>query len=394
MNIFTLIFLITSPLFLSRLVDVRPYFLASLFILASIFLFLKYLNNSQLIYLFMSAFFLSFAPFAQNLFLVGIIIPAIYFFISRFTKQKMPFLHIFYYYLFFLLVFAPWFIHRFYIAQFDFYRSPITWMYSEGFWSKLNIDLWHRATPRTLEYYSYFISKSKLFFNSWLIFVFVLPSLFKKITKEKILLFSWIVAFTLPIIFGKVPTETRYLFPLIFPISILLGEGLTVVFSYISKNASKLFSVFLVLIFVIFIMFGFYQSVLILEQKYNSNTESIKDLETLKPSISKGNIYFRSHLIAPIFPENHVYSITDLDLEDAKEFIAWGNENNIYFIVNKYEIRYIILYKAEFWEKDFHSWLTISDGREPLHYINIEKSECFKQINESRNYKLFEFICK
>jgi len=391
--IFSLVFLLSSTLFFYELVDPRPYLMANFFILMSINLFLNYLKNPGKRYLFLSALFLALSVYTQNLFIIGLLIPGFYFLISRLGSNKMKFLDIIYYYSFILLILSPWLIYRFIIAGFDFYRAPLTWMYQENYWSKLNIDLYSRPIPRSWEYYKYFINNIKFIFP--LSFLLIsLFSFFKKLDKYYLFILSWAAIFTLPIILGKIPAEERYLFPLLFPFLILIALGMHVIYKKYIIKLNKLTKITILIFVLILVMSNFIIISENIQTKMDKKEKDLLDLREFKEEIVPNkNIYFRSHLIAPIFPNNKVYSITDLELKDAIDLIGWESEKEVNMVMIKYNLKYLILYKSEYWEKDFHVWITMANGRTPKHYIKIENSNCFSKINESKDYKLYKFVC-
>ena len=198
------------------------------------------------------------------------------------------------------------------------------------------------------------------------------------------------ITFVLPMLLGKIPAAARYMFPLIFPVLILLGEGVQQLL-YRGRNYNKYLRLIITVLVFIIIFLNFSKTTNDIISKNEKKLDSINDLSSFQKYVNCENIYFRSHLVAPFFQNNRVYSITDLELEDAIILIGWESDQKINEVMDKYQIRYLLLYKSEYWERDFHSWITIANGGVPRHYIEIENSTYFTKIHQSKNFKLYEF---
>lgn len=393
-SLLSIFFLLSSFLFFQGIIDVRPYLLANFFVLMSINFFLNYLKNGDKKHFILSAIFLSFTVFIQNMFIVALIFPGIFYILSSILSKSIKFKNIFYYYLIILIIISPWLIYRFSLAGFDFYKAPLTWIHSEGYWAQFNLEFYSRPQPLSFDYYLYFF---KNFYNALpIIFIFSLPFTFiGKIEKYKILILSWLLAFVFPFMLGKVPAESRYLYPLLISSVVFSSIGLFNLYEKINKKTPKNFVILIFVLVILFSLLSFSTIINKLSEDNKRKTESINDIIIFKDNIEKNtSIYSRSHLITPYIPNNHVYSITDLKLEDAISLISWVSEEDVEKVFKKYEITYVILYKSLYWERDFHAWLTLATNKEPMHYIKIDGSKCFVKLQESNRYKLYKFICK
>lgn len=381
-----LFILLATPIF-AQSYDARPYAMAIFLIMLSIYMLNKYIYvHSKSKYLIFSAIFLTMAVYTQNLFLMGIGIPLLFFILSSFSSNKIFKKTIVQYYIVVLLLLIPWVIYRFNIAGFDLYKAPYTWMYSEGLWSKINIYLYNRPVPGSEKYYTFFINNLYDTINYSVMLFFLIVGLFK--VKNRIYI-AWIVMFLVPIILGKVPTQSRYLYPVIFPMILLVSVGISNIIKILNAKSK------IILIFTLIILLSPMPFIIIenFEDFNQENRINKNELSQFGYYINPGGaIYFRSHIIAPIFPDNRVYSVTDLEYYDAIELITWQSDYLVTTTLDKYNIKWIILYQDRtHWEQSFHSWTRIAVGRPPTHYIKIDKSSDITKIAETNHYILYKY---
>lgn len=388
-----LIFALSSPLFFQQAIDLRPYALTCFILILSLYFLKGGLLDNNKTKLTISAGLLGTVVYFQNLFLVAIAIPGIYFIVSGEVNDKKSFIRFLLYYLVIGIFISIWFIPRFSTAGLEFYRAPYTWMYSEGYWQLINTDLLNRPEPYTLDYYSYFLSKllnDVIHFKLILIFLVigVLSSLKEKRT---LLLLSWIIAFSLPVLLGKIPTESRYLYPIIFPLAIYFVDGVNKL-KRIEKKPFFLLVMLLVSLNACLLateqIDQFYRN----QQHHEDYREEFREIKNTIDG--PGNIYFRSHTPATIFKERRVYSITDLPQASAIDLITWKNESRVAQSLEKHDIAWIILYskKSQLWEKEFHSWVKIATGDPPKHYLRIRESPKFIKEHETENFVLYHRV--
>lgn len=367
--------------------NLRPYAMANFTILLSLYLFNKYsMSGGDKKYLIFSAIFITLAIYMQNLFLICIAIPFIYFILSKFYNNKMDNKQIFNYYLVVFMLLLPWLVYRFFIAEFDFYRAPYTWMYSENLWQTLNRELFNRPLPRSNEYYSFFLNKLYIMLKYPIIIFFTILGLLR--VKNPLFL-AWIISSMVPIAIGKIPTEPRYLFPFMCPLIILISIGMANCINICSNKCKTI-----IIVIIIILITSTIPSLLNdFNDDYYESQRLINEFNEFNNYIKPGeNIYFRSHIPVPLFINNRVYPVTDLDLDDAIYLITWQSDDEVIYVMDKYNIKWVILYNSLFWESRFHEWTIIATGQPPLHYIEIKNSSSFIKIDDTNNFILYEYI--
>jgi 4-amino-4-deoxy-L-arabinose transferase-like glycosyltransferase len=379
------VILLFSSGILINMVYWLPAYVTSLFLtILAIYLFFKYSRkNNKFIYL--SAFFMASAAYFHNLFIITSLIPAIYYLLSANKNVfKMDCLKpIIRFYVVYGLVYLPWFMYCFNIAGFDFYKAPYTWMQIK-YWPEFNLSLLNRPETCSIEYFQYFIEHLDRLVPFYFVFPFILIGLFKSGHRGRLYV-AWIFVSIVPVLFGIVPTNMRYLILLIPVLILLTCEGL--IFLY--KNFNKKLYALILFFLIIGAVFAIHTHLSLYNNRQSMNTNQITQFETFKNYTNDGeNIYFRSHVIQPFFPENRVYETVELDEEDAINFITWTSDEDVKDIMMKYGIRWIILYEPKE-EKRLQSWVRLLN-KEPKHYRMIENSSCFSKRCQTRNFILYE----
>lgn len=161
---FFILLVISSSLLYAVLTDARPYLIANLLVIFGIVCFMKYVSSRKIVDLVLASILLSSAVYFQNLFLVAIAIPGLYFAFNWILSKEISFAPVMVYSCVVGAILAPWFLYRFIEAGWDFYRAPYHWMYQFGYWQQINSDLLSRPVPLSADYFSYFIDGLKLLF--------------------------------------------------------------------------------------------------------------------------------------------------------------------------------------------------------------------------------------
>jgi hypothetical protein len=175
-----------------------------------------------------------------------------------------------------------------------------------------------------------------------------------------------------------------------FPLLITSVAGIGVVLNNCGLTLRRVVFAFLLVISVL----SFASSTVLMIDRAATQRGLVSELEGLDSlTVDGGAVYFRSHLVAPHFKDHKVYAVTDLDIDDARNIIAWTSEPDVISSFAKYNITYVVLQRPLASERDFHSWLLLDSGLPPMHYINIVSSDCFNELGRTRGFFLYERVC-
>lgn len=388
----SLLLFLSSYIFLDRSADLVPYPLFTFLVTLGMLLFIKYQETYKDVYIYLSSVLISISIFIFNLPISSLMVFFLFYFFSFFDNHRDKITSILkplikFYSLSFILL-APWFIWRFSRAGMDFYKNPIHWL-GQKYWSKFNILLWDRPKPLTLEYFDYFLTVGVRNLMGPLLFLsFAWFGLYK--VRRPLFYVFWILAPILPIILGKLPTEARYLYPILPPLIILASVGFNEILNILGES-KKTFATFLFVATCFVTIINNFQSY---SDVHYSNKNVATEVLTLRKNYfhSEDIIFFRSLQFQGLLPDNPMISPQYMEEEDAVAIVRWTSPEAVQNVVEKYKINWVLLYKDNKLEEEFGGWIKfVSPEFAPRHYIEITKSNMFVRREESRNFVLYQY---
>jgi hypothetical protein len=388
-GIISLLLFSSSFLFWDRSVGLVPYPLFLLFITLGVLCFIKFREQNKNRLLFLSSVFFSYSIFTFNLALTSLSIIFLFCLTSALLNRgtwRNELKTVLKFYLYSLVLLAPWFYWRFTEAGMSFYQNPITWLIQK-YWSKFNIILWNRPRPLTVEYFNFFLTTGiRNLIGPYILLLF---SIFGLIRSRQLIFLFWALSPIYPILVGKLPIEERYLYAMLPPLIILISIGIPYSVRRMSQTTRYIVLSSLAAITLTGAINNYRQFIKVQVNNQKLNEEIISIGRYLEPG---QNLYARSYQYQPLLPDNLMMSVTHFTEEDAVDFIAWNTDSEVKAVMNKYDLKWVILYSSPKLEHRFNAWISLINPQwEPKHYLNINSSPLFTKRTTTDNFILYEY---
>lgn len=312
-----LLFLFSSEFFV-RSASIKPYPLFVFGITLSLYFFHETTKSADKKKLIFSALFMALALYSFNFTLIAFPIPLMFVVLNKLKGEGGNLKNILIFYFFLLLFSAPWFAWRIPIAGKYFYQSPYTWI-----WAKyrriISREFFRRPYPRSLAYYSKFIRHfDKIIFFSFAA-AFGLLGFFKLDRRAKNLVSSWILLLLSPIILGILPPETRYFYPLLPVVMVLVTFGILATLELLYRPQKILLLSFIVVLTLAIVPLHINNFVSVQSKLAISLNDYQRFKQFIKPN---ENIFSRSYSTQVQFPHNNILTKSDFSEKEARKSVV------------------------------------------------------------------------
>jgi len=357
------------------------------FAVSSIYFFDRSLTTRNSKMIFISSLFMALSYMTHILATFGIAVPLVYYLFCRVQKKRMSFTPVLQFYLFLVILLAPYLTWRILNDGWQFYHYPNTWGILR-YGRMLNIEFWNMPDPFTTEYYARVLSLVGTYLFSPLLLILFIVAVIR--SPERTLIVSWLVALFIPFYVSNISPIYVYMYPMMPALILAAGLGLKWI---IGADHHRAVAVAIVILIFALAVGSVSIAASNFERRQADAKALLSDMEMFQ-SVMEPNkkVLFRSYAISPLLPRETVLMLTgDIAEEDAVTYLNWTSEEAVSAVMEKYGIRYVILYKDVRWERDFHIFFNIREGHPPNHYIKIEDSPNFEMVLEGGITKLFRY---